>query len=936
MIFNGFVQSMVDTDAEHAERSRRLADEMFGIFVGRDNVYSTQSINKDGRKAFYPFCISRFRDGCQIKKGIRNPCDECSSAQHPELTKDVLYRHVTGAHIVGLYLINQSKVRLVAVDFDDHTDGSADSAPAPTDTPLSRGVRLIDEARKVGVTAFLERSGGGKGAHVWIFFRDWVTPTIARRLMELLLRRANLPLDVEVFPRQRDARKYGNLIALPYQGGPPRWSEGKSIFVNPETLDPLDPLVVMESIKESLLSEFEVAQIRKEYNLPDDDTTSSVGGQKTEEAPQITLVDNPVDAVFAGCTALRSLRDDPPYTTKDARHGRSHWQRLTLASVFRLIPGGIEAVHKILVEKCEDYVPERTDRAISSLTQPPMTCMSMQTCGICHGQCQAIRDRGSRSPAAFAYQRGATPNDAESGLVEIRITTDQREMYEKSMLALATHPKVYNRGGLLATVVDYRIEDSKLIKNDPVSPKLKYISRPWVSRYLSDVAAFLKYRDRQGWSAADPPDKIVDQFLEPLEVPPLRPLLGITESPLQLLDGTIIEKPGYNSKSGFYYQPFEQLPRLPESPTHDDALRARDELLEVVREFPFDSENGRSAWLSMVLTYFARPSIRGSTPLFVIDANVRSAGKSLLAQVAAIIMTGNEVGTCAWTVEERENQKSLTSMFIIGSPVILFDNVTCELGGASLNRALTTPIWNDRILGENRMTGELRIYSIIVATCNNATFGKDTIRRTIHCRLNSPMQNPEDRVCERAELRKWTKENRPRLVNAALTILRAYDLSGAEKTIKIVPMADYIEWSKIRRIITWINMPDPLISQKVLATNADKDSDEHCSLIASLKEAAPDGEWVTAAELLRRAEFTSPGITSRGNWSGVALRDCIFEYMQSKDSGKLPSAKVFGKRLSYYRDRVANGEKIVSQRNSVSNTTEWRVEGIYMPEEVDA
>jgi hypothetical protein len=359
---------------------------------------------------------------------------------------------------------------------------------------------------------------------------------------------------------------------------------------------------------------------------------------------------------------------------------------------------------------------------------------------------------------------------------------------------------------------------------------------------------------------------------------------------------------------------------IPDQPSREDSFAAAHALLDVVKDFPFLDDAARSSWLALVLTYFARPAIDGSVPLFVVDANVRGAGKSLLAQVAAIIMTGREAATMIWTESEAENHKGLTTLFMNGDPVILFDNVTTTIGGAAIDIALTSPIWKSRLLCQNRDTGPLPIRSVIVATSNNATFGSDTIRRTIRIRLHSPYAHPEDRTDVKEEtLRLYVKEHRSRLAVAALTILRAFTAVPINERPKVPPMGEYVGWRHIRQICVWLGLIDPLQTQKSLAELADTDAGEHRALMAGMRGATMDGEWLTAGKYLARAEA---GLGS--GWSGLLLKEVLMEHLPGRGPGELPSAKSFGWRLTRYRDRVADDMVIVCRRTA-ENMLEWQV-----------
>ena len=238
-----------------------LARRMLGIFQGRADVFAT-AWEREHKKGFAFACDAKFSASCRIGKVSPHPCTDCAARSPSDLTEDVLRRHVQGEHRVGVYLLVDGKVKMCCVDLDDHNG----AVVPPEQTPLAIGGRIVDAARSLGLTMFLERSAGGRGAHVWLFFNEWVKAAQARRLMELLKQLAKAPADAEVFPKQRDADVYGSLIALPWFGGPPVWAQGKGVVLDHDTLDPLrgDPVEVCALIEDALATEFQIAVVLRD------------------------------------------------------------------------------------------------------------------------------------------------------------------------------------------------------------------------------------------------------------------------------------------------------------------------------------------------------------------------------------------------------------------------------------------------------------------------------------------------------------------------------------------------------------------------------------------------------------------------------------------------------------------------------------------------
>jgi hypothetical protein len=136
------------------------------------------------------------------------------------IPRSMITDHLNGKQPLGMYLVTGDMAQVGAIDLDDHGDGVAEARLA--DLAASACRYLIEN----GCKPFPVRSGGGRGAHVFVFFRR---PQPARRIRRLLARvLSDLALSsgtagvasgvAEVFPKQDkvDEGGFGNLIALPF------------------------------------------------------------------------------------------------------------------------------------------------------------------------------------------------------------------------------------------------------------------------------------------------------------------------------------------------------------------------------------------------------------------------------------------------------------------------------------------------------------------------------------------------------------------------------------------------------------------------------------------------------------------------------------------------------------------------------------------------
>ena len=201
------------------------------LFRGREDVYPRRFESRTGRSGYAPACANEWVPGICEKPRIK--CAECPHRQFLAVTDDVIRWHLSGVDdggtpfVMGVYpMMLDETCHFLAVDFD----GKSWVSDART---------YLEACIDCGVPAALERSRSGVGGHVWVFFEESVSASIARRLGAMLLTHAmNRRPDLgfrsydRFFPSQDTLPRggFGNLIALPLQRGPRR--AGDSLFVD--------------------------------------------------------------------------------------------------------------------------------------------------------------------------------------------------------------------------------------------------------------------------------------------------------------------------------------------------------------------------------------------------------------------------------------------------------------------------------------------------------------------------------------------------------------------------------------------------------------------------------------------------------------------------------------------------------------------------------
>jgi len=183
------------------------------LFRGRTDVYPIRWESKAGKSGYTPACANEWKPGVCEKPRIK--CGDCGNRQLLPLTDEVVYRHLAGEVIIGIYpLLPDDTCYLLAVDFDEAE--WRDDARA-----------FAQSCHELNVPMALEISRSGKGAHCWIFFKQSVPAHDARRLGAAIIshacertRQLALTSYDRLFPNQDYMPKggFGNLIALPLVG----------------------------------------------------------------------------------------------------------------------------------------------------------------------------------------------------------------------------------------------------------------------------------------------------------------------------------------------------------------------------------------------------------------------------------------------------------------------------------------------------------------------------------------------------------------------------------------------------------------------------------------------------------------------------------------------------------------------------------------------
>ncbi|MGA2254585.1 MAG: hypothetical protein ABSG53_07990, partial [Thermoguttaceae bacterium] len=498
---------------------------------------------------------------------------------------------------------------------------------------------------------------------------------------------------------------------------------------------------------------------------------------------------------------------------------------------------------------------------------------------------------------------------------EILAGIDESPVLDEALAALATRDNVYQRGGVLVQIVCGTTPPPGIARPSE-APRIVTMKFPLIRKHLSDAADWYRTsgEDRE---RIHPPDWVVRGIDALGQWGNIRRIEAVVESPILRADGSVLQVAGYDSATGIFNRPQVEFPIIPEAPSREESIKARDEQLEVVRDFPYATEAHRAGWLAATLTPLARYAIAGPAPMFLFDANVRGSGKSLQADTTSMIATGREAARMSLPRDDDEFRKRITALALAGEPLILIDNIAGTLGNPSLDAALTATSWSDRILGQTAMASGIPLYATWYATGNNVVMAADTARRTVHIRLESREENPEERTgFYHPNLLSWVRQERHRLTTAALTILSAYCAAG-RPSMKLTPWGSFEAWSDlVRNAVVWAGLPDPGSTRTALTNQSDREAMALRQLLAGWQELDASGAGMTAVEVIRI--LAEPENKNRFD----TIRGALWELAPPKD-GKNLNPRSIGLKLSHLRQRVVGGSYLDSRDSKHGSV--WKV-----------
>lgn len=381
------------------------------------------------------------------------------------------------------------------------------------------------------------------------------------------------------------------------------------------------------------------------------------------------------------------------------------------------------------------------------------------------------------------------------------------EIVDQAEDILCAYGDLYQRAGYIVKLS--RVPEIKGINRDSETLIIRPMDATCLTEILTKYGTWTK-KDKDGIpKEIDCPRTIAETYLARGEWK-LPVLSSICYSPIILMDGRIIDTPGYDKETGIFFVFSKNLMKIPEKPDKTDALHSLRQIKNLIADFPFVEPYNESVALSWLFTCVLRRTLK-TAPMHGFSATKMASGKTLLSNIGSLISTGNQATMISHPTNTEEEKKILFSLLLSGDSAIVIDNIERPLASGSLCTILTEEKWSERILGESRKES-LSTSASFAATGNNLKFRGDLTTRSIICLLDAECERPEEREFA-LNIPEHLERHRELYVMDIITIMKAfYDIGRPQGTLK--KFARFEDWSKtIRAALVWLGEDDPCKSR---------------------------------------------------------------------------------------------------------------------------
>ncbi len=511
-----------------------------------------------------------------------------------------------------------------------------------------------------------------------------------------------------------------------------------------------------------------------------------------------------------------------------------------------------------------------------------------------------------------SFARGGTTYSLTRNIAEIFIPSGKlADVVDETLAHMREHPALFDFG-------------DEVVLQDGGRPHV--LQEHGLNQLLGSMIQYWRLNKYGNPVNCDPPANLAKRIIALQSRRKLKRLTGVITAPTLRLDGSVLDRPGYDEKTGLFLYRDREAGKIdvPLSPSHHEVKAALDRLWSPFEEFPFVDAVDKGGMLAALITAVLRP-VLPTAPAFGFDAPVQGSGKTLLASCVVALAGVERPSVYPHTTEEPEVRKRLLSALLAGTTGLIWDNVLGTFDSPSLAAFLTSSTYSDRILGVSR-AATLPNRALLAITGNNLTPAGDMVRRILAVRIDPGTDTPHAREFDLDPLA-FVAEHRDDLVLAALTLVRGWLTSGAPPATG--RMASFEDWNDlVRNTVAWV--------ARVIAPGAYADP-----MDAVTRALANDPELEALSELLQALEakyghapFTSADVmkavmpykesTSRRH-EAEKPEFRLYEALITINPAAVATTASLGRTLGYRKDRIVDGRVLRQTKDPHSKSSQWWV-----------
>jgi hypothetical protein len=344
---------------------------------------------------------------------------------------------------------------------------------------------------------------------------------------------------------------------------------------------------------------------------------------------------------------------------------------------------------------------------------------------------------------------------------------------------------------------------------------------------------------------------------------------GIASHPIVMRDGGILSADGLDTETGLFLVG-AAVPgvRVFDKPEAVQALaRLR---LALGEGFEFATPQDLEIAVAALLTGIQRRTL-DQAPGLAVMASAQSSGKTTLARMIHVLLTGQDMAVSAFTDDSDEAMTKRLISTLMGNPaMVCFDNIKdgFTFRSAPVATCMTTAVFKDRLLGFSRDV-ECPTNTLFVLTGNNVSLGADEVTRWMICRLAPKTARPEQRTFKNPDVVDHALSIRESVLRDAVGIIAGYRTHAANS---IKGCSRFAAWDKmIRQPLLWAGGDDvaTVFDRNDLAS---EENNAHRGLLLALKSTF-GSKWFTGREV---------ATANTHSLDGTAVADCLSALRVSK------------------------------------------------------